>query len=148
MFSRIRSQISQKLFETESDISIFSYNIEKQTICKKKKARLDNLSFSSTRNISTKANILRIIDSYYNLAQIRISSAIYNQNSIQIIQSKLATQIVSENLYTNLSISEKSIAAFNRIEKYLLQVDKTIQQLDFLKTITRRLTRDCKLKYI
>jgi len=148
MFSKIRSQISQKLFETESDVLIFSYSVEKQTICKKKKARLDSLNFSSTRNISTKADILQIIDSYYSLVQTRVLSAIYNQNSIQIIQSKLATQIVSENLYINLSISEKFIAVSNQIEKRLLQVDKTIQQLDFLKTITRRLTRDCELKYI
>jgi len=148
MFSRIKLQIFQRLFETESDVSIFSYNIEKQTICKKKKTRLDSLSFSSTRNISAKANILQIIDSYYNLVQTRVSSAIYDQNSIQIIQSELATQIVSENFYTNLSISEEFIAIFNRIEKYLLQADKTIQRLDFLKTITRRLTRDCELKYI
>jgi len=126
IFSKIRLQVFQKLFETESDVSIFSYNIEKQTICKKKKTRLDNLSFSSTKNISTKANVLRIIDSYYSLVQTRILSAIYSQNSIQIIQSKLATQIVSEDFYTNLSISEKSIAVFNRIEKRLLQVDKTI----------------------
>jgi len=114
------------LFEIESDISIFSYNIEKQTICKKKKIWLDNLNFSSTRNILTKADVLQIIDNYYNFVQIYILSAIYNQNSIQIIQSKFATQIVSKNFYTNLSISEKFIVASNRIEKRLLQIDETI----------------------
>jgi len=68
MFSRTKSQAFQRLFETRFDVSIPSYNVEKQTICKKKKAWLDNLSFSSTRSISTKVNVLRIINNYYDFA--------------------------------------------------------------------------------
>ena len=116
IFSKIELQISQKLFETESDISIFSYNIEKQIICKKKKAQLDSSSFSNTRNISVKTNILYNIDSYYNLAQIDILSATCNQNLVQIIQSKFTTQTVSEDSYIYLSIFEKfiQIAEYNK----------------------------------
>lgn len=92
-------------------------------IFKKKKIRFDNLVFSSIENILIKAKILQIIDSYFCFALKRVKC---DQNSIQIIQSKLAIQIVFENLYINLSISRISIqiVVFNRIEKYLLQTNK------------------------
>lgn len=85
MFSKIKSQVSQRLFEAKFDVSISSHDIEKQTIYKKKKVRFDNLSFSNIKSILTNANVLRIIDNYHNFAQIRTLSTIYDQNSIKII---------------------------------------------------------------
>ncbi len=148
MFSRIKSQASQRLFKARSGVSIPSHDVEKQTICKKKKARLDDLSSSSTRSILAKVDVPRIIDSYHGLAPTRASPAMYDQNPIQITQSKLATHIISRDLHTNSSTLEESIAASNRIEERPLQANETTQRLGLLKAMTRRLTRDCELKSI
>lgn len=148
MSSRTRSQASQRLSEAGSGVPIPSHGVEKQTTCKKKKARLDGLSSSSTRSIPAKADVPRIIDSYHGLAQTRASPAMYGQNPTQITQPELATQIVSGDLHTNPSTPGESIAAPNRIGERPLQADETTQRLGLLKAMTRRLARDCGLKYI
>ena len=77
MFSRIKLQASQRLFDIEFDISIFDYNFEKQLICKKKKARL-----KKSRSRLAKTHVSRINKSYYSFAQILASLAMCNQYSI------------------------------------------------------------------
>ncbi len=68
MFLRIKSQTFQRLFKTKFSVLIFNYNVKKQTICKKKKIRFDNLSFLNTKSILTKMNVFQIINNYYDFA--------------------------------------------------------------------------------